>query len=209
MEMPFHRIAERLSPNEKRNHSSYAQPWRDQIVKDTVAWEQGRFFQRLGGNVFGFVGDNIDVGVDGVVVDVVVEWQEQAVLRPLVERMIVTFGALHADAEKDLGGGFGTQVRVAERAVVVGRGALIRAAPAGVLRAAGLVPVLTNTLTPPDLLQYYLSDSGAAVAVAARIAIPTFGLELRLHLPDEGPHVPVRKLEHAVAKNEIRQTDVI
>jgi acetyl-CoA synthetase len=31
---------------------------------------------------------------------------------------------------------------------------------------AGFVPLLINTLTPPDLLQFYLSDSGAAVAVA-------------------------------------------
>jgi len=31
---------------------------------------------------------------------------------------------------------------------------------------AGFVPLLTNTLTPPDLLQFYLSDSNAAVAVA-------------------------------------------
>jgi acetyl-CoA synthetase len=31
---------------------------------------------------------------------------------------------------------------------------------------AGFVPLLTNTLTPPDLLQFYLSDSGARVAVA-------------------------------------------
>jgi benzoate-CoA ligase family protein len=30
---------------------------------------------------------------------------------------------------------------------------------------AGLVPLLINTLTPPDLLQFYLSDSGATVAV--------------------------------------------
>jgi acetyl-CoA synthetase len=30
---------------------------------------------------------------------------------------------------------------------------------------SGLVPLLINTLTPPDLLQFYLSDSGAAVAV--------------------------------------------
>jgi hypothetical protein len=37
MKMPFHRIAERLAPNEKRNHSSYAQPWRDQIVKGCAA----------------------------------------------------------------------------------------------------------------------------------------------------------------------------
>jgi acetyl-CoA synthetase len=31
---------------------------------------------------------------------------------------------------------------------------------------AGFVPLLINTLTPPDLLQFYLSDSGASVAVA-------------------------------------------
>jgi benzoate-CoA ligase family protein len=31
---------------------------------------------------------------------------------------------------------------------------------------AGLVPLLINTLTPPDLLQFYLSDSGATVSVA-------------------------------------------
>jgi acetyl-CoA synthetase len=31
---------------------------------------------------------------------------------------------------------------------------------------AGFVPLLINALTPPDLLQFYLSDSGARVAVA-------------------------------------------
>jgi len=31
---------------------------------------------------------------------------------------------------------------------------------------AGLVPLLINTLTPPGLLQFYLSDSSASVAVA-------------------------------------------
>lgn len=35
----------------------------------------------------------------------------------------------------------------------------------GAIRA-GLVPLLINTLTPPDLLQFYLADSGATVAVA-------------------------------------------
>src|ERR1700722_10759644 len=30
---------------------------------------------------------------------------------------------------------------------------------------AGFVPLLINTLTPPDLLRFYLSDSGAAVAI--------------------------------------------
>src|SRR3954464_11883682 len=32
---------------------------------------------------------------------------------------------------------------------------------------AGFVPLLINTLTPSDLLQFYLSDSGAPVAVTA------------------------------------------
>jgi benzoate-CoA ligase family protein len=31
---------------------------------------------------------------------------------------------------------------------------------------AGFVPLLINTMTPPDLLQFYLSDSGARVAIA-------------------------------------------
>src|SRR6202790_5544462 len=31
---------------------------------------------------------------------------------------------------------------------------------------AGFVPLLINTLTPPDLLQFYLSDSAATIAVA-------------------------------------------
>src|SRR6202165_3589832 len=31
---------------------------------------------------------------------------------------------------------------------------------------AGFVPLLINTLTPPDLLQFYLADSNSAVAVA-------------------------------------------
>jgi acetyl-CoA synthetase len=35
----------------------------------------------------------------------------------------------------------------------------------GAIRA-GLVPLLVNTLTPPDLLQFYLADSGAKVAIA-------------------------------------------
>jgi acetyl-CoA synthetase len=35
----------------------------------------------------------------------------------------------------------------------------------GAIRA-GLVPLLTNTLTPPDLLQFYLADSQAMVAIA-------------------------------------------
>src|SRR5207237_4400002 len=39
------------------------------------------------------------------------------------------------------------------------------AAFCGAVRAA-VVPLLINTLTPPDLLQFYLADSGASVAVA-------------------------------------------
>lgn len=40
--------------------------------------------------------------------------------------------------------------------------------PAAIFGAvrAGFVPLLINTLTPPDLLQFYLADSGATAAVA-------------------------------------------
>src|SRR5206468_3755001 len=42
---------------------------------------------------------------------------------------------------------------------------------------AGFVPLLINTLTPPDLLQFYLSDAGAKVAVADAEFVSRFGAE--------------------------------
>ena len=42
---------------------------------------------------------------------------------------------------------------------------------------SGFVPLLINTLTPPDLLQFYLSDAGAAVAVAEAEFAPRFNAE--------------------------------
>ena len=39
---------------------------------------------------------------------------------------------------------------------------------------AGFVPILINTLTPPDLLQFYLADSSARVAVADAEFAPRF-----------------------------------
>jgi benzoate-CoA ligase family protein len=39
---------------------------------------------------------------------------------------------------------------------------------------AGFVPLLINTLTPPDLLQFYLADSGATVAVCEAEFCPRF-----------------------------------
>jgi benzoate-CoA ligase family protein len=40
---------------------------------------------------------------------------------------------------------------------------------------AGLVPLLINLLTPPDLLQFYLSDSSATVAVTEAASADRFG----------------------------------
>src|SRR5258708_26349791 len=40
---------------------------------------------------------------------------------------------------------------------------------------SGFVPLLINALTPPDLLQFYLSDSGATIAVAAADFCTRFG----------------------------------
>jgi len=42
---------------------------------------------------------------------------------------------------------------------------------------SGFVPLLINTLTPPDLLQFYLADSGATVAVADAEFSPRFNAE--------------------------------
>jgi benzoate-CoA ligase family protein len=42
---------------------------------------------------------------------------------------------------------------------------------------AGFVPLLINTLTPPDLLQFYLADSGAKVAVSEAEFCPRFDAE--------------------------------
>ena len=42
---------------------------------------------------------------------------------------------------------------------------------------AGFVPLLINTLTPPDLLQFYLADAGASVAVADAEFAPRFNAE--------------------------------
>jgi len=42
---------------------------------------------------------------------------------------------------------------------------------------AGFVPLLINTLTPPDLLQFYLADSGAAIAVADAEFVSRFDRE--------------------------------
>jgi benzoate-CoA ligase family protein len=39
---------------------------------------------------------------------------------------------------------------------------------------AGFVPLLINTLTPPDLLQFYLADSGATVAIVDAEFSPRF-----------------------------------
>ena len=46
----------------------------------------------------------------------------------------------------------------------------------GAIRA-GLVPLLINTLTPPDLLQFYLSDSGATVAICDAAFADRFNAE--------------------------------
>src|SRR6201981_3127284 len=51
--------------------------------------------------------------------------------------------------------------------------------PAAIFGAirAGLVPLLINTLTPPDLLQFYLSDSGATVAICDAVFAYRFNAE--------------------------------
>lgn len=55
--------------------------------------------------------------------------------------------------------------------------------PAAIMGAmrAGLVPMLINTLSPPELLAFYLHDSGAALAVASAAFAPALvGLPARV-----------------------------
>jgi benzoate-CoA ligase family protein len=68
---------------------------------------------------------------------------------------------------------------------------------------AGFVPLLINTLTPPDLLQFYLADSGAAVAVADAEFVTRFDVQackdtaLRALIVvngEAGPHAVPRSL---------------
>jgi acetyl-CoA synthetase len=72
----------------------------------------------------------------------------------------------------------------------------------GAIRA-GLVPLLINTLTPPDLLQFYLADSGAKAAICDAAFIDRFngeacrGTELQRIVITNGeaaPKGPVRTL---------------
>ena len=71
---------------------------------------------------------------------------------------------------------------------------------------AGFVPLLINTLTPPDLLQFYLSDSTATVAVAdaefcARFdAVGCKDTALRILIAVNGEGA-----DHAVAKTVIAE----
>src|SRR5205807_6100701 len=81
------------------------------------------------------------VVLDDAVLDPAEEGGEAVVvvLRPALERVVVALGALEADAEEDLGGGLGAGLRVAQGAVVVGRGPGVGAAPAGDQLAGELV----------------------------------------------------------------------
>jgi acetyl-CoA synthetase len=66
---------------------------------------------------------------------------------------------------------------------------------------AGFVPLLINTLTPPDLLQFYLSDAGAAVAVAEAEFTSRFNAEACKDTPLQTLIVVNGAMgEHAVAK---------
>ena len=71
---------------------------------------------------------------------------------------------------------------------------------------AGFVPLLINTLTPPDLLQFYLSDAGATVAVAEAEFTSRFNAEACKDTPLQTLIVVNGAAgEHAVAKAVIAE----
>jgi acetyl-CoA synthetase len=77
-----------------------------------------------------------------------------------------TYGELAADADRFGAGLLSLDLRRGDRVLMfLDDTPAYPAALFGAIRA-GLVPLLINTLTPSDLLQFYLADSGAKVAVA-------------------------------------------
>ncbi len=88
---------------------------------------------------------------------------KKAVLSPLGD---CSYGELCAEAARYGNGLLSLGLRKGDRVLLfLDDTPAYPAAIFGSIRA-GLVPVLTNTLTPDDLLQYYLEDSGARVAIA-------------------------------------------
>jgi benzoate-CoA ligase family protein len=81
--------------------------------------------------------------------------------------------------------------------------------PAAIMGAmrAGLVPMLINTLSPPDLIRFFLEDSGAAAAVVGAGFEPLFeGAEVTIIRPtdvrrmsDAGPTLP----EHPTSRRDM------
>ncbi|KAB2916646.1 MAG: benzoate-CoA ligase family protein [Hyphomicrobiaceae bacterium] len=80
----------------------------------------------------------------------------------------------------------------------------------GAIRA-GLVPLLINTLTPPDLLQFYLADSGAKVAICDAVFVDRFndeacrGTQLQTVIVTNGETVPPGSVRMLPAAQWLRQ----
>jgi benzoate-CoA ligase family protein len=82
----------------------------------------------------------------------------------------------------------------------------------GAIRA-GLVPLLINTLTPPDLLQFYLADSGSKVAICDATFLDRFSreacrdTELRCIVVTNGAAVPVSDVRMLSASEWLAATN--
>jgi acetyl-CoA synthetase len=88
-----------------------------------------------------------------------------------------TYGELAAEADAFGAGLLGSGLQRGDRVLLfLDDTPAYPAALFGAIRA-GLVPLLINTLTPPDLLQFYLSDSGARVAICDAAFADRFNAE--------------------------------
>ncbi len=83
-------------------------------------------------------------------------------------RELCALSARYGNALKDFG------LRRGERIVFLTDDTPSTAAAFFGAMRAGFVPVVLNTLTPPDLLQFYLQDSGARIALADGAFASTF-----------------------------------
>jgi benzoate-CoA ligase family protein len=97
--------------------------------------------------------------------------EKTAILSPLGNR---TYGQLCAEAARYGNALLSLGLEAGDRVLMfLDDTPAYPAALFGAIRA-GLVPVLINTLTPDDLLQYYLENSGARVAIADAAFVARF-----------------------------------
>jgi benzoate-CoA ligase family protein len=168
-------------------------PIADPVPRDAAGAREIGFFVPERYNAGAILFDNLSAG----------RGERTAVIGPGGSR---TYGELAADACRFGAAFLSLGARRGERVLLfLDDTPAYPAALFGAMRA-GLVPLLINTLTPPDLLQFYLSDSGARIAVADAAFADRFNaaacqgtqLEILVVVNGEAPATPAVPARSAV-----------